>query len=636
MMKRHDLRSDMNSTPTGVQPMTNPGSRTHARRGVGIKTLGFIVLVALVAAVYGSIPFYSAPMIGQLMWVSSFAQSFANDGWLSIFAHNFGYPRPASMAFGLPGALVEGVLLQVAPLHATDAYSFMTIAYLALAAWGAIRFAEQLGLRYRAGLLAAAVWLTMPMIWAHAGYSMLSIGIALLPFYLGQSLRVLRTDGARISALVATTAAFAATAILSVFMDGYTFVMFALATAVFLAYDAISNRSKLRRVMLVSLPICTFGFAIAYVLYSSFLGFTATPPEPLDFFRGWGVDVTMLIFPTKGLFWFWDHAGLGLDRNDAFYYGDPSVWTTTFSLLVGLFGCVGLYVARRQKFAYAFFVIAIIGLYFALGPSLKIHSLRPHAAIVAGQFSPLMPAANAIMPTGSGFFSEHVPGFKNMRASYRWMALGLVGLWALFAMLIGELDRRGRAGIALALVALTIVSNLPKHGVTAPASVVNPPVERLKLRAPHHWRESLLNIDETIAASFKQRIPPGSVVAFFPQSNDFLAGYLAAEANVKAYNAGGDKNVEIARSAWPVNIRTLFASFPEHLGPSIEQTLAAHDANYVVLSFVDLLWDAHEWPPTPASVEAAKVRFSAVLQRLQADPKFVVTRDQYFATVSLR
>ena len=55
-----------------------------------------------------------------------------------------------------------------------------------------------------------------------------------------------------------------------------------------------------------------------------------------------------------------------------------------------------------------------------------------------------------------------------------------------------------------------------------------------------------------------------------------------------------------------------------------------------MLPFVDLLWDAHEWPPTGASVEAAKARFASVLDQLQADPKFVVVRDQYFATVALR
>ena len=101
--------------------MTTPGSGVRTRRGFGMKALSLIVLVALVAAIYGSIPFYSAPMIGQLIWVSSFAQSFANDGWFTVFSHNFGYPRTAPMAFGLPGALVEGALLRVTTLSAADA-----------------------------------------------------------------------------------------------------------------------------------------------------------------------------------------------------------------------------------------------------------------------------------------------------------------------------------------------------------------------------------------------------------------------------------------------------------------------------------------------------------------------------------
>jgi len=594
------------------------------------------VLLAAIAAIYGSIPFYSAPVMGQLVWVSSFAQSFANDGWFTVFAHNFGYPRTAPMAFGLPGALLEGALLRVTTLNAADAYSFMTICYLALAGWGAIRCAQRIGLSYRAAVFAAVVWLTTPMVWAHAVYSMLSIGIALLPFYLNQALRVCRIDNTRVSTLVASALGFAATAVLSVFMDGYTFVMFALATFIFLAAEGLTDRARLRWVAVVSLPICIAGFAVAYLLYVTFLGFPAFTPDSLDLFRGWGVDITMLIFPTKGLFWFWDHLGMGLDRNDQFYYGDASVWTTTFSLFIGLFGCLGFFVVRRQKIAVAFLAIAIVGTYLSLGPSLKVHSLRPHADIVAGNFSPLMPAANAVMPTGSGYLSEHVPGFKNMRASYRWLALGLFGLWALFAMLIGELERRQRAGWALVLVALTVACNLPKPHIVASQSIVNPSTARVKLRAPHHWQESLCNVDETLVASFKRQIPPGSVVAFVPQGNDFLAGYLAAETNAKTYNAGGDKNVEIARSAWPANIQALFASDPGHLGTAIEQTLKAHDADYVVIPFVDLLWDAHEWPPTPASVEAAKARSAGVLDQLQADPKFVVSRDQYFATVALR
>jgi hypothetical protein len=223
-----------------------------------------------------------------------------------------------------------------------------------------------------------------------------------------------------------------------------------------------------------------------------------------------------------------------------------------------------------------------------------------------------------------------------MRASYRWLALGLFGLWALFAMLIGELERLQHAGRALVLVALTVVCNLPKPHVLVSQSVVNPSMARVKLRAPHHSRESLRDVNETLVASFKRQIRPGSVVAFVPQGNDFLAAYLAAESNATTYNAGGDKNVEIARSAWPTNIQALFASDPGHLGATIEQTLDAHDADYVVVSFIDLLWDAHEWPPATASLEAAKARFAGALDQLQADPRFVVSRTHYFATVALR
>ncbi len=615
--------------------MTTPPPRVRARRTLGLNALCLIVLLALIAAIYGSIPFYSAPVMGQLVWVSSFARSFANEGWLAVFSHNFGYPQPAPMAFGLPGALVEGALLRLTTLRAVDAYSVMTIGYLALAGWGAIRCAQQIGLSYRAAVIAAVVWLTMPMVWAHSVYSMLSIGIALLPFYLNQSLHVCRIDTTRIGTLVVRFLSFTAAAILSVFMDGYTFVMFALATCILLTSEGLSERGRLKWVAVTSLPICVMGFAIAYLLYVKFLGFPVFSPEPLDFFRGWGVDITMLIIPTKGLFWLWDLLGAGLDRNDALYYGDVSVWTTTFSLFIGLFGCAGFLVAKRQKYAGTFLVIAIVGTYLSLGPSLKVYSLRPHTDIVAGHFSPYMPAANAVMSTGSGYLSEHIPGFRNMRASYRWLALGLFGLWALFAMLIGELDRRGRIQVALALVALTLACNFPKPLVTTPGTVVNQSVARVKLRAPHHWRESLMDIDASLVASFKRLIRPGSVVAFVPQGNDFLAAYLAAEANAKTFNAGGDKNVEIAKAAWPANIQALFASDPEHLGMAIKRVLESHDTDYVVLPFIDLLWDAHEWPPAATSVEAAKARFASVLDQLQADTRFVVSRDQYFATVAL-
>lgn len=71
------------------------------------KALPFAGALTVVAVVYGAVPFVALPTLGQALWVSSFAQSFANSGWPSIFAHNFGLPAPAPIAFGLSGALVE-------------------------------------------------------------------------------------------------------------------------------------------------------------------------------------------------------------------------------------------------------------------------------------------------------------------------------------------------------------------------------------------------------------------------------------------------------------------------------------------------------------------------------------------------
>lgn len=595
-------------------------------------------LFALIVAIYAAIPFYSIPVIGQAMWVSAFARAFEHSGWLALFAHNFGYPNPAPMAFGLPGALVQAVLLRITSLRPTDAYSCMIILYLALANWGAIRFAQQIGLRYRMALVAAAIWLTAPVVWAHAGYSMLSIGIALMPLYVSQALRVSAIKDTRVGPLAIELIAFAAIATLSLFIDGYTFVMFAIATFIVLAVEALAHaRARLKTVLLASTPVCAVGFVIAYALYVSYIGHVTLQTEPLDFFRGWGADVTMLLMPTKGEFWLWDHIGIARDRNDVFYYGDTSVWMTTFSLLIGVFGCVGFWLVRTNRTrAATFLVIAIVGTYLSLGPSLKVHSLRPKADIAAGQFSPLMPATAAVMPTGTAFLSAHVPGFRNMRASYRWIVLGLLGFWALYALLLAELDRRNLAWVAIVLAAFTVIGNLPKHGVTTPASLAHPEIGRLKLRAPHHWWKSLQDIDANLVPSFRHNVREGSVVAFVPAGNDFLAGYLAAEANVKTFNTGGDKNVEIARAGWPDDVKTLLGSDAQNALAPIKQVLDAHDADTVVIPFIDLLWDAHEWPPADEQVAARRARWSATLAQLENDPRLTVSSTLYFAFVSLR
>ena len=133
------------------------------------------------------------------------------------------------------------------------------------------------------------------------------------------------------------------------------------------------------------------------MLFTSFIGHTTFPAESLEFFRAYAVDATMLVFPTKGLFWLWDAVGLRLNRNDAYYFGDASVWMTTFSLLPMVFGPVGILILKRHRYVASLVLIAMVGTYLSLGPSLKVHSLRPKEDIAAGRFSSLMPAKDAVM-----------------------------------------------------------------------------------------------------------------------------------------------------------------------------------------------------------------------------------------------
>ncbi|NIH11895.1 MAG: hypothetical protein G5702_06395 [Serratia symbiotica] len=130
----------------------------------------------------GAIPFVTIPTLGQAIWTSGFARSIANGSWYNIFAHDFGIPQPAAIAFGLSGAWLESLFIRfgMAPF---DAYSCMSAFWLMVAFFSAIKISDMFGAHRRLAILSGLLWMSMPIIWAHAGYSILSLGIALLSFY---------------------------------------------------------------------------------------------------------------------------------------------------------------------------------------------------------------------------------------------------------------------------------------------------------------------------------------------------------------------------------------------------------------------------------------------------------------------
>lgn len=597
-------------------------SRSKLRLALSVSVqLSVVVFVLLL---HGAVPGLLAPTLGQAIWTTGFAQSFANEGLFTIHASNFGIPEPAAMSFGLAGGWPASIFIE-AGMNPIDAYVSMTATWLLIAYYFCFSLARWFGLSITMATLGALAWLTLPVTWAHANYSMLMLGIALLPFYFYCVIRFFcpgpNASHPKLSAyswkffwllLVAC--------VISVFMDGYSFMMFASGSALIALMFLLSKYSDIRVLGRAKLPGYVFCFGTAYALYAAYIGKSGFKEATLDFFRGWAVDLMYLLYPTEGVHWFWDWVGLSIPRSEQLHFGDASVWTTTFSavLIAGAVLSV-LSVKLLSKnirfWVLTFGLISLFGFYMSLGPSLKIDVTKPQDQ----QLTRSMPARFGSLSTGSGLLSSYLPGFKNMRASYRWVALGSMGaLLVILAVAATSRVNRRAALLSGLVLLLLIVSNLPDV--------------RSSYRGDYRHRQMFLQIENEFVGALDTATKRGEKVAFLPWGNDFLVNYSAAKAGVYAFNIGGDKNLVEARKHWPLEMSGAWATVPtEDVTREVLELLATSTADVVVMTYTDLLWGAHEWPHTWGRREEV----ASQVHRLDSSGLFRIEDGKYFATIRL-
>lgn len=582
--------------------------------------LAFLAALAFACVLFCAIPWLTVPTIGQAIWASGFAQSYANAGGLTIYATDFGLPMPAPISFGLSATFVQGLLIRAFGIAAIDAYTLTIALYLALALYGAAAMARLLGASRFQSLAIGLLWLAVPITWEHVAYSMLALGFALLPMYLHSASMLFVAKGRR----AATTSAvwFIFTCTLSVFMDGYTFVMFFAASAILCIAAFLTDTASRRHTTTFVLPIMALGFFLAYFLYTHFIGDYHYHKAPLTFFRGWGVDVTMLLGPTRGIHWLWDALGLSVTRSDQMFWGDASVWMTTFLAPLLLSGLLGYFASKDRKRAAMLLVMALLGLYLSLGPSLKIQSTKQVANISQEDRGVSMPERYALAPTGSSWISEHVPGFRDMRAAYRWIGLGALGLWALTALLLARVHDR-RPVLSYALVTILIVSFLPHATGT--------------LRAATSFRARINTIPARLGNDLRVVSRDHGILFFAPYDNDFLANYLAATSGFRTYNIGGDKNLEMARLTWSEPMRKLNVGNLADPGfrDDLRSILLLGSADLVILPYFDMLQDAMLWPPSSEAIHAKREARWPIAQSAAGSPCFEAREFPMFAAVSL-
>ncbi|AEH87080.1 conserved hypothetical protein [Mesorhizobium opportunistum WSM2075] len=547
------------------------------------------------------------PAFGQALWVIGFAQSFANS--LSIFASDIGNPASAAIAFGLPAALATAAFLKLG-FDAADAYSLAFASWLLLAFWGCYRLGRLLNVGRLLSLSGAAMWLSTPMLWMHESYSATALGMSLLPFYAMCAWPIVWADGPVLRAFPL----FVVAAVIAVFMDGYTFMMFAVAVGCTWIVGALRRSGPWTRSAL-RIGLAGAAFLIAYVLYVLYIGRTSFDLVSLDIFRGWGANIEFLLRPVLGLLWLSDWTGFAESRSATDYFGDPSVFTTSHAVFLMLAAAVGLIINRGDRRAvYAFIAIALIGFYFSLGPSFKFYAMKP-GGVVGGA----MPETYAPIPTGTAWISSNLPGFDAMRAAYRWSALGMFGLWAAF--MASTAARRSLAGVPILVACAVMLLNLPH-------------MTWLDTYIDH--RQNMLAV-EAVASNIDQNFTDGERVFFAPWGNDFFVTFLAPTIGISAFNIGGDKNMAIAVKQWP----DVLQAFPQReadrtIGPNyadlVTTVLTTKTADAVALSFIDNFAPTQGWPVD----QEFKGDLLRLADTLEANPALSVTRTDDYAIIRLR
>jgi hypothetical protein len=530
-----------------------------------------LVLVALLF-LHGAVPGLAVPTLGQAVWTTGFAQSFLNDSLLSVYATNFGAPQPAPISFGLAGAWPAAAFI-AAGLHPADAYAAMAALWLSAAFLAAYRLSRVCGATPWLSIAAAALWLTMPIIWVHAHYSMVGLGMALLPLYFLCALTVFTRE-----ASIARGLLYLLACLIAAFMDGYSFVMFAAGSSVLGIWLYIRSPSRRAVLLRRALPVHLAGLGIAAALYLLYVG-RDYERAPLEMFRAWGLDLAFLAVPTQGMHWMADLLGWSTPRSEREFFGDWSVWSSTFALpLLGAALWAWWRTRRASALPGGLLIVLACGLYMALGPALKIDARKP-----AGQeASQLIPAGTALLPTGSAWLSSRVPGLRNMRSAYRWLALAVFSGWLLLILLLSARER-GDVVLGAALMGAVAVLNLPD-------------VAR-KWREDADNRRMFLRIEAELVKDMQPLLRPRERVAFLPWGNDMMVNYLAARLDLVSYNIGGDKNLKAARQHWPPTLQQFReAEIDEAFAGHVMLLLARREADSVVLPYIDLLWAAHRWP----------------------------------------
>lgn len=535
-------------------------------------------LLGLLATLY----FYELMLPGSLanaqyaLGDAAFAQCIANTG-NPFLCTSFGYPAGSTKPFGLPVSLLalafSGLDGQVGLMDVRWAH----ITILAVAYCGACVFFSRVALSPWLGMAGALLYLVSPAIVLQSSYGALQLGMALLPAYLlVDSLLLSASRGGGLWRILLALAMVAGVRTWALYLDGYSFLFSGLLAGCWFIASGLARRDWPR----VGLALGAYALAcgMATVAYRTYISGDALQGMSMAFYRAAGVDLVTLFLPP-GTHPVYSHLSVGHQVTAAMTWSDGSGLMGTFVGYVSLIAvAVVAGVAWRRRrlpppLLLSVVLAGLVGLVLSLGPSLKVGDFRPSDAAV---YSMPREAATVDLPTAKVYTS--VPGVRNARVLARWLVVTRLALVSLVVFAAACLLRlRFGPVMAAGLLALAFLETLPDP--------MKPADKGPRVYAHAHW------IYNDLSSDFARGMDAGEQVYLAqvhdaPGGNEYVVNTLCARADVRCYNAGGDKASIMVREFWPGQI--LRAKQGRDIAGNLSSALDQGLVDVVVVPYFDL------------------------------------------------
>jgi hypothetical protein len=536
---------------------------------------------------------------------------------LTSWCHDYGEPLGYPVLTGGPSVVLGALLMYLPGIGSHAAYLVTGAIVDVLALAGGYGLMRRLGAGALVALGTATAYLISPTALGLAGFGGTFYGFLLLPAYAYVDLVVIDAVASRGKrALALAFAGYATVKTGALFMDGYSFVAGNLVSAA-LWLGWLLRRTTPARRRALGLAMFAGADLVALALYTLYVP-GSYQENPIEVFRALGLDLVTVVVPSV---WVWPAADLHLAGSHDNLWGDSTSNVFNYAGFLSL-GLAIVYLARppRRREAVALAAAGLVAFLLALGPSLKFDEVRESQVPTTSYEAYVMPESEAVVDLPWGRIHTSLPGLDMMRATYRWFGVTRLALILLAGLAISRLASApgGRRWVA-AFVAVAAVAEI---------------FPNLPLYANLHERNnrSLSQLSAAVEPDLRAATRAGERVFMLNYDGahvDYLANYLAAGADVRAYNTGGDKNFQLSELRWPPDVVALAKPIPT--ADEVEAALRSGDVDVVVVPYFHLRLSAYFWPPAPEVRQRARASYAALV----TDPRFAVLRRPWFATLRL-